>query len=97
MTPTHGTPLTGDQAAYDADQDARIRRARRYANAALGLALACAVACPIVVAIPRRSEHPRPAPPPIVHVAAPACPPAPTCPPCVVACAACPQPPGRHR
>ncbi len=27
MTPTHGTPLSPDQAAYDADQDARIRAA----------------------------------------------------------------------
>ena len=28
MTPSHGTPTIGDQASYDADQDARIRRLR---------------------------------------------------------------------
>lgn len=93
MTPTHGTPLSSDQAAYDADQDARIRRLR-----AQGLALGAVLAALIVVAVARTSR-PQPAalaPSPVVHVAAaPACP---ACPPCA-ACPACPASvaPGRRR
>lgn len=52
MTPTHGTPLSPDQAAYDADQDARIRRLR-----AQGLALGAVLAALIVVAVARTSSR----------------------------------------
>ena len=99
-TPPRGVAVSvDDQARYDADQDARIRSARRRSTIALvGMVLALtlgAVAVTLALLGPALAPH---ASVPVVHVAAPpACPPAPQCPACA-ACPACPAPPSRgHR
>lgn len=91
-TPPSGTPVPGDQAAYDADQDARIRAARRYASAAVGIALASLVGAAVAIAHAAPDVRAPAARRPVVHVG---CPAAPACPPCA-ACPACPQSPERH-
>lgn len=96
-TPPRGVDvLDPTQAAYDALQDAHLRRVRRVALVAVAVAV---VALHLAgVALLRRPPASPSQSPPTIHVAAPpACPAAPACPACA-ACPACPSPaPRRHR